>query len=120
MKPFIFNENEQEDPRKISAKKTMVAVRKIDSGADGNLESYVTINYTDSLRRFVEARLLQSKQDPTSFTLNANIGAALALIELKDKLEKEGVRIDRLVAIFANEDEAKILASLSRPPNLET
>ena len=115
-----FGANEQKDERKIYAEKAMIAVRKIDKGADGNLESYVSINYKDDLYGFVEARLLQSKQDPTSFTLNANIGAPLALITLKDKLEKEGIRIDRLIAIHSDPNETKILASLSRPPNPET
>ncbi len=104
----------QQESKKDLEKRVMQAMKEIDAGAQGSLDTYVTMNYQDEEGRFAEVRLLRSFNDPKAFNLNANIGKPLALLSLKALLEKKGIQIDRLAAYDASPEEQEILKMNSR------
>lgn len=120
MKEPNFEQEQPESEAQLWGRKAKEAFREIIPRAEGGFgeisfgKAYMSADYTDGQGRNAEVRLLQSDEDPSSFTLNANIGKALALVELKERLEEKGIRIDRLVSYFANDEERKILDSLSK------
>lgn len=88
--------------------------REIFPESQGSLAmGYMTSDYTDGQRRWVEARLIQDPDDPSFFTLNANIGDPLALIELKEKLKTKGLTVKRLVAYDADSATQRALRAVS-------
>lgn len=91
-------ENEQLDSAEIAARAERIFREILPEGQGSFAMGYMTADYTDDQHRWVEARLIQDPDDPTFFTLNANIGNALALVELKEKLKAKGLIVKRLVA----------------------
>ena len=100
------------------AERVLRVVRELNPGAEGVFDShgngYITTNFTDQNKRWVEARIIRSTKKLGAFILNANIGDPLALLELKQKLEKGGIPIDRLVSYFADDETQEILANASK------
>ncbi len=106
---------EQESQEEL-AQKAMEAFREVLPRTEGGLgkdrygiSHYATADFTDSKGRMAEVRLLQSPGDPSFFTLNANIGDGMALLELKDKLEAHGLKISRLMAYLADPETQKAM-----------
>ena len=80
-----------------------------------NGSGYACGRFTDAAGRYGEdVRLLQSIDDPQSFTLNMNVGDGMALVELQEEMQKRGIRVDTLAAYFADENTQKVLRALSK------
>ena len=93
--------------------------RQIIPNAEGAMDifgrTYLTADYTDELNRWAEVRMRPDTKKLNVFNLHANLGDGLALLELKNRLEKEGVQIGSLSTIIEDKEETKaILARYSK------
>ncbi len=86
------------------------AFRATTTRCQGSFDAgYLEADYDDPEGRFAEVRLLRDFQDPSRFTLNANIGDGRALLALKRVLNDHGIFSLRLVCHDADDEIQRLL-----------
>lgn len=72
-------------------------------------EHQLSGDYTDDHGRHVEVRLVQSRRNPNTFTLNANTGDVMALEQLSRSMADHGVFVEHLVSHKMTHDQVNYL-----------
>lgn len=107
--PESFEERLDKNALEQQDRYVFEVLRELDPGVDGTFDSYVTINFTDGAGRFAEIRMMRDQDTPAAYQLNANVGSPRVMLELFERLRSEGIRISRMAAYMASEEERKIL-----------
>ncbi len=107
--PLEWNPEPSPEQDDDALRGVMEAIWTIDPGAQGSLETYVTMDFTDEQGAWVEARVLRTAEPPSVLTLNTNVGTPLASLELERRFRALGITIHQLAAIHASPSEAEAL-----------
>ncbi len=107
-----FEERLDRNPLEQQDRRVFEVLRDMDPGVQGTFDDYVVVNFTDGAGRFAEIRVMRDQDDTSAYTLNANVGSPLAMIEFFERLRASDVSITKMVSHFASKEENERLQQL--------
>lgn len=93
------------NPLEQQDRRVFAVLQDIDPGVQGIFDDCVTVNFTDGAGRFAEIRVSRDQDNTSAYTLSANVGSPLAMIEFFERLRASDVSITKIVSYSASQEE---------------